>query len=344
MATCARLPKLPALVEQKLTKTGYTRGASLKEIYQNRVTRNNPVLIPWEWWDQCKAPDDRSTYEHGFIVLVEPSWYFTMRDADEQLAAQGVELGVNALLLFRRRAEWDTLRPLDGHLANGKKFAVATSRSDPLGGAYFARIHGTVAQGGGQLIEGFASNRLRGAGIRVYEYASADTIARARLQLEALIWLCGDSREQMVAVGMSEDDIERRRTAQLETADQAGLLDLERLIALRILDEGRQTVCPLCMKHISASEFVQRSSQAPGRETYDITTTEVSLFHIEELRVGKLQHRPYNLGWGHHYCNVVVKDAGILPTVEWMRQVIASQPTSGVVAQDQRSVEEAIDG
>ncbi|MBD5308340.1 MAG: restriction endonuclease, partial [Bacteroides sp.] len=33
-------------------------------------------------------------------------------------------------------------------------------------------------------------------------------------------------------------------------------------------------------------------------------------------------HRPYNLGWGHHHCNVVVKDSGIEPTLDWMRRVL----------------------
>jgi hypothetical protein len=41
-----------------------------------------------------------------------------------------------------------------------------------------------------------------------------------------------------------------------------------------------------------------------------------------ELRYGELNHRPYNLGWGHHHCNVVVKDAGIDETIGWMRSVV----------------------
>ncbi len=32
--------------------------------------------------------------------------------------------------------------------------------------------------------------------------------------------------------------------------------------------------------------------------------------------------RSYNLGWGHHHCNVVVKDSGIVETLEWMREVL----------------------
>lgn len=53
-----------------------------------------------------------------------------------------------------------------------------------------------------------------------------------------------------------------------------------------------------------------------------MTVTEVSLFHIHELRTGEFNHVPYNLGWGHHHCNVVVKDSGIEQTLQWMRDVI----------------------
>jgi hypothetical protein len=62
--------------------------------------------------------------------------------------------------------------------------------------------------------------------------------------------------------------------------------------------------------------------QAKGRAVPDLTVTEVNLFHIEELRTGIYNHRPYNLAWGHHHCNVVTKDAGIVDTLEWMQGVI----------------------
>src|SRR5450759_734855 len=82
----SRLPKLPSLVEQKITKTGYTRGATNREIFQNRVTRNNTVLIDRRYWAQCAPPnDDTELYENGFIVLIEPSWYFGTLDSDERL-------------------------------------------------------------------------------------------------------------------------------------------------------------------------------------------------------------------------------------------------------------------
>lgn len=321
-----RLPKLPALVEQKLTKTGYTRGATTKEIFQNRVTRNNPVLIDLEYWEQCREPDDGTQdYENGFIVLVEPSWYFGTSDAAEQLASRGLSLGVNALLLYRRRSDWVTYGP-----PSGREMQAATSRLAPLGGTYFARVHATVSSDGNMIIEGFNTTALRGAGIRVYEYASKQTINHAKLQLEALLWMCEGSVASMVEAGMSLEDATVRRERQLERAAAQSLLDERRLRELRMIDAVGHTVCPLCFERINAGLFLKRSEQAVGRETYDLTTTEVSLFHIEELRVGRLQHKPYNLGWGHHFCNVVVKDAGIAPTLTWMERVLANQLETGL--------------
>ena len=224
------LPALPALIEQKLTKTGYTRGATTREIFQNRVTRNNPVLIDWAFWEKCKKPDDgTTTYQKGFIVLIEPSWYFETAGADQHMKDEGLELGVNALLLFRKRGDWTRYAPAGGVLPNGKPFAVATSREAPLGGTYFARVHATVSSSdGGHVVEGFNTTALRGAGIRVYEYASSTTIAAARLQLESLIWLCHDADEAMHTAGMTEVDVASRKAHQLKAADAQGLLDYDR--------------------------------------------------------------------------------------------------------------------
>ncbi|MCF8783210.1 BstXI family restriction endonuclease [Rhodococcus ruber] len=347
-----RLPKLPDLIEQKLTKTGYTRGATTKEIYQNRVTRSNPVLIPWSQWDLCAAPDDGSDkYENGFIVLVEPAFYFGSTEAEAQLRENGLELGRNALIFFSRRADWvnfvlggDPTAPPRRTLPSGKSFVPANSRTDPLGGVYLARIHATVSDGVTQVIEGFCSNKMRGAGIRVYEYASSKTISDARIQLECLMWHCHDADEVVGSV-IGSESAEVRRSMRIKEANEMGLLDYERLRSLRMINSNNETVCPLCLNKISAADFMKRSEQAEGRETYDLTTTEVSLFHIEELRVGKLQHKPYNLAWGHHFCNVVVKDAGIIATLKWMKGVLDNNGDSWAeIEAAEQSVEQAVQG
>ena len=99
-------------------------------------------------------------------------------------------------------------------------------------------------------------------------------------------------------------------------------MDVARLTKARILNARGKTICPLCLEELSSQGFFNRMAQAEGREVTDLTITQLNLFHIEELRFGLLNHRPYNVGWGHHHCNVVVKDSGILATLEWMRQVL----------------------
>ena len=305
-------PKLTPLLQQKFTKTGYTRRATQREIYQNRVTRKNTVLIPLAQWEQCRPRGGGTpAYENGYIVLVDPSWYFPRSDADERLKENDLKLGHNALLLYQTRADWESFGPTQIALHSGLPLRVASARTSPLCGNYFTRIHATVADDVESIVEGFCSNPLRGAGIRVYEYASSSTIRDTRLQLECLFWQCHDYAEVLEGTTMEQHDVEFRRTMQLRRADEADRFDYSRLRELRVLGSGNRACCPLCLKPLSAAGFLRRLSQAAGRETYDITTTEISMFHIKELRPGAHQHRPYNLGWGHHHCNIVAKDAGI---------------------------------
>jgi hypothetical protein len=170
---------------------------------------------------------------------------------------------------------------------------------------------------------------MKGAGIRVYEYASSENLSLTRLQLEALLWACDDAVPAMVAVGMEREQAEQRRAGVLGQASELNLMDEARLRQVRILDAAAQTVCPLCLLPVSAADFMSRLVQAPGRETYALTVTEISLFHVAELRVGTLGHRPYNLGWGHHHCNVVAKDSGIEQTLDWMNAVLARNECAG---------------
>jgi hypothetical protein len=319
-----RIERLPDLLERKLYKTGQTRGATPREIYQNRVSRSSTVLIPLDFWESCAVPSDGTdSYENGAIALVSPDFYFNTPDVDQVLERKGLKLGDNALLLFLKRSDWvDFAPPKGAKLPNGQLFVPANSRTAPLGGVYISRIHSTTSASGAAMTEGYNQTEMRGAGIRVYEYASARVLAETRLQLEALLWLCYDSEKVLLDAGMSELGLQLRKSVQLEKAREEGLLDRAKLRDARMIDNDGRTICPLCLDLISASEFMQRGEQAEGRETWDITVTEVSLFHIEELRVGQLQHKPYNLGWGHHFCNVVVKDSGLLPTLDWMKRVI----------------------
>lgn len=309
----ARLPKLPKLLDRKIYKTGQTRGADDDQIFQNRVGRNSTVLIPFAVW--LSTPEIRPLpYENGFVVLIPARDYF--ENEGQNVSRHGLEIGVNALVYYERREDWLQFPP------DQFAFTPPTSRKAPLGGQFAARIANTTAAGDERINIGYTTSGLKGAGIRLYEYADSGNLGTTRVQLEAVFWHAVDAEEKMLTAGMTEANIARRRAAKLDEATQLGLLDYDKLVEARILDEDRELVCPLCLEPISAAGFLSRLPQASGRERHDLTVTEINLFHIQELAFGVFNHRPYNLGWGHHHCNVVCKDAGIGATLEWMTDVL----------------------
>lgn len=319
-------PKLPQLLERKIYKSGQTRGADDDEIYQNRVGRTSTVLIPFHFWDNLLQKQiSNGFFEAGYIVLIKPEEYFSKRNPSEELKSVNLTLGENALVFYETRSQWNSHNPEK----MGWKFA--SCRTAPLGGQFIARIPATTAvNDGGKIIRGFSETSMKGAGIRLYEYATREIVKKCRLQLEAQYWLCHDSIEAAIHFGMLEAEAIQRKEFALTEAKQNELLDYDKLQDARILNANNETICPLCLERISAYGFYSRLAQAEGREVPDLTVTEINLFHIKELRYGEYNHRPYNLGWGHHHCNVVVKDSGILQTLNWMKRVIDRNSDFGV--------------
>lgn len=321
-----RIPKLPQLLDRKIYKSGQTRGADDDEIYQNRVGRTSTVLIPYHFWnDAIKQQIANGYYESGYIVLIKPAEYFSLNEPEATLIENGLKLGENALVFYETRQQWNAHNPeVIGWLP-------ATSRQSPLGGQYIARVPATTAiADGGKINRGFTATAMKGAGIRLYEYANSETVKNCRVQLEAEYWLCYNSIESAVSFGMNHEDAEQRKATILQEATTKGLLNYEQMRESRILNAQNETICPLCLERLSGYGFYSRLVQAEGREVPDLTVTEINLFHIKELRYGEFNHRPYNLGWGHHHCNVVVKDSGILPTLQWMKKVIERNEDFGV--------------
>ena len=310
----AKIPKLPKLLDRKIYKTGQTRGAYDDQIFQNRVGRNSTVLIPLSVWREHNELSEIA-FEKGYTVLVPPQEYFE-DGCEDALKAEGIKIGENALVFYELRSDWNLWQPDQYGLA------IPSSRKSPLGGHYVARVANTTAAGDQRINHGFTSTGLKGAGIRLYEYASIDTIKEARVQLEALFWLAEDAIQTCVESGMTEDDVASRRQHTLNEAEKLGLLDYDQLTSARTISKSRLLVCPLCLEKVSAVGFLSRLSQAAGRERHDLTVTEINLFHIQELSYGQYNHRPYNLGWGHHHCNVVCKDSGIADTLAWMKAVL----------------------
>ena len=175
-------------------------------MFQNRVNRNNPVLIPYNYYETCKkSPSEDGIYENGFIVLINPDDYFGKPSFKNEMKEKGLEIGKNALLFYYSRKQWNDYSP------ESKQLVPATSRKNPLGGHYVARVPATTSSGDEKIRHGYNTSKLKGAGIRVYEYASSETIKHCQLQLEYLFWKCKDSNHVAETYGMTKEDIELRQ-------------------------------------------------------------------------------------------------------------------------------------
>jgi hypothetical protein len=320
-----RIPALPQLLKSKIYKTGQTRGADDDVIFQNRVNRNSTVLIPYNFFNVAQtAPDNDGLFENGFIVLINPNYYFQTPNIEEELNSKNLRLGVNTLLFYETRQEWNDYNPITNNLT------PATSRTNPLGGQFVARVPSTTSVNDEKITLGFNTSGLKGAGIRVYEFASSQTIKDCQFQLEYLFWHCFDSVQVALEAGMTTEQIEERKSHINDICVERDLCDYNLLKENRIIDSEENTVCPLCLEKLKGLGFLSRLAQAEGRIVPDLTVTEINLFHIRELRTGEYNHKPYNLGWGHHHCNVVCKDSGIIDTLKWMKSVVTKNLNEGI--------------
>ena len=309
--------ELFAPVKTKIYKTGQTRGADDDVIFQNRVGRNSTVLIPFKEFDTYhKWLSDGFSFEKGYIVLISPEDFFSLT-IEILKSCYGLQLGKNLLVFYETREQWINY-PVPS------KWKLPTSREAPLGGQYVARVPATTAEGGEKIILGYNQTRLKGAGIRVYEYADSQTIDLCKLQLEYLFWSCYDIQNFISQAGSESDILKEHMENTIKKAKAKGVADLELFRQARIVDDEGFTICPLCLKRMSAITFTSRIQQAKGREVPDLTVTDTSLFHIEELRTGLLNHKLYNLGWGHHHCNVTIADRGVEGTLHWMHQILVA--------------------
>ncbi len=310
-----RLPPLPKFLSRKIYKTSQTRGADDDEIFQNRVSRNSTVLIPYEIYDKNFVFPEKG-FENGYIVLITPEDFF--KQNSEHFNKKKLNLGKNLLIFYTKRSEWTNYNPLKN------KLKPANKRKENLGGEYVARIANTTSVNDKRINHGFSEKKSKGAGIRFYEYCSNEDLNKTKIQLEALFWLSGKFKEQLLKTGMKENEILIRREKVIEHAKINNFLDFEKLKNLRIINNSKQLICPLCRETIDALNFFSKETQQTGREKHDLTITNVNLFHLKELRTNEYNHKLYNLGWGHHHCNIVLGDKGIEETLKWMKKITSN--------------------
>lgn len=314
-----RLPKLPPLLQSKIYKTGQTRSANDDVIFQNRANRNGTVLIPFEsirLFDISIFTTNR--FESGFIVLISPEEYYGNPDTAVLMRARKLKLGVNCILLYETRAQWNEFNPYKN------KLVVAEKRTSPIDGHFVARIPSSTSKNEEKIILGFKTSSCKGAGIRVAEYASLLTIKSSHLQLEYLFWLCYNAKEVALGAGMTESEIENRMTAITTACNNQKLANTDRLYKTRIIDSAKNTICPLCLKKLSADAFLINFFESAEKSDVNNEISQINLFYINQLKTGEFNHVPYNLAWGHQNCNMICKETGVIETIKWMKEVVVN--------------------
>lgn len=314
-----RLPKLPRLLQSKIYKTGQTRSANDDVIFQNRANRNGTVLIPFEsihLFDISVFTSDR--FESGFIVVITPEDYYTKPDTPVIMKDRKLKLGVNAILFYETRAQWNAFNPYKN------KLTVAEKRTYPIEGHFVARIVSSPSKDEEKIILGFNTSKCKGAGIRVAEYASLLTLKSCYLQLEFLFWHCYNSKEIALDAGMTEREIENRITIISNSCDNQKLSNTDRLYKTRIIDNSKNTICPLCLKKLSAESFLLNFFESDDKSEADKDISPINLFYINQLKIGEFNHSPYNLAWGHQSCNMICKETGVIETIKWMKEVVVN--------------------
>lgn len=181
-----------------------------------------------------------------------------------------------------------------------------------------------------------------------YDYASDDEIKKIKYQLSYMIFKVPGMKECLISVLNSTSNegltvkIQRAKVSGklsqyidsvIEHVErycqQKGLLDFDILSNIRAWNyESNKPVCPLCLKSLTPEKFFETAEQDEGREEEDNTQAEIVLMHIKGLKPGELNHRTYNLGWGHKDCNTIQGPYDIEYTLDFLKKIIANNEPS----------------
>lgn len=190
-----------------------------------------------------------------------------------------------------------------------------------------------------------------GLGNYDYDYANTEMINMVKLQmLYLMLNCCGDDGETFAKFILDNLNIVKdiNDTNYFKTLIQnrddyiikfkENLQQLKNeCIKLNLIDTNslcnnnitynNTTICPLCSKQITPNDFFVEITQQEGRQVKDNTQREIVLMHINALRPGTLNHRIYNLGWGHNFCNTIQGDKDIDETICELEKIVKNYKT-----------------
>lgn len=279
--------------KRKLGKAGFAtpRGGD-KGAYQNHVTRDNQVIIPFEHL----AGSNVSHFRDGYVVRLFPEQYFDSEKVPKAIFANGaIRVGENAFVLYRTYDQWERFPPMDDwevrHLLRGGARFTQRGGSSTDAGHYVKRIaaHGSRPE----ISEGPPQ------GIFAPEYCSAETNYLSKCMLAWLIIRTIDSPYVATQAEWLEAIISAEGIYDTDSFERRGLT------------RNGLTNCPLCLRNVRYSELHATVSFSEedallnaGIQVINATrSTIVNLFHMSPLTYSDVCHHAENVAWGHAICN-----------------------------------------
>jgi hypothetical protein len=97
-----------------------------------------------------------------------------------------------------------------------------------------------------------------------------------------------------------------------------GMLDLDRMISVGMINATGIAQCPFCREELSFQELINEAPQQLGRQLSSSNATALHLMHIDPLKMGCFNHKPYNLALGHAKCNHAQGEDSISMSIEFL--------------------------
>ena len=122
------------------------------------------------------------------------------------------------------------------------------------------------------------------------------------------------------------------------------MLDLPRMQAVGMISSNGVAQCPFCCEELTYQDLIGQANQQVGRRLSSSNATALHLMHIEPLKMGSFNHKPYNLAFGHAKCNHAQGEDSISDSISFLfeRRLIDALSAAGIPADVQVRIVQSI--
>jgi len=284
---------------------------------QNKVSRASKVAIPLDVYVQYPALGTHA-YDSGFIVYATPQEHFSGS------VPNTLVLGRDYIVLYSKASQLTANPPPPGwnifELVDSNGASVTTwNTASTWRGEYYVRVKtdGKWTYGAG---------RVKAIGIRQDEYCSRVDQRFIVGQMAYLAWSMPGTRTRFGVAATPQ--------YLIDFLSANNMLDLPRMQAVGMIGSNGIAQCPFCREELTYQELVDQANQQVGRQLSSSNATALHLMHIEPLKMGSFNHKPYNLAFGHAKCNHAQGEDSISDSIAFLfeRRLIDALDAAGIPA------------